>query len=199
MSKIALSGNASGTGTFTIASPDSNSDRTLNLPDNSGTVLTTAGGTLTGALALPAGGLNVGSGQLAVDASGRVTMSSQPMLACWLANTNGTGLGGLFALGQASPNINVGSHFNTTTRVFTCPVAGYYRVSVSASSGDGAQHYIGIAKNGTAITDALLFYTNFTTAACSLIVSCGANDTLGAYSRYNTGLYGAQLSIELIG
>jgi hypothetical protein len=42
MSKIALSGNASGTGTFTIASPNSNSDRTLTLPDNSGTVLTNA-------------------------------------------------------------------------------------------------------------------------------------------------------------
>jgi hypothetical protein len=42
MSKIALSGNASGTGTFTLASPNSNSDRTLNLPDNSGTVLTSA-------------------------------------------------------------------------------------------------------------------------------------------------------------
>jgi hypothetical protein len=42
MSKIALSGNASGTGTFTIASPNSNSDRTLNLPDNSGTVLTSS-------------------------------------------------------------------------------------------------------------------------------------------------------------
>jgi hypothetical protein len=40
MSKIALSGNASGTGTFTIASPDSNSDRTLNLPDSAGTIAT---------------------------------------------------------------------------------------------------------------------------------------------------------------
>jgi hypothetical protein len=40
MSKIALSGNASGTGTFTIASPNSNSDRTLNLPDASGTLNT---------------------------------------------------------------------------------------------------------------------------------------------------------------
>jgi hypothetical protein len=38
MSRIALSGNALGTGTFTIASPNSNSDRTLNLPDSSGTV-----------------------------------------------------------------------------------------------------------------------------------------------------------------
>jgi hypothetical protein len=42
MSKIALSGNASGTGTFTLASPNSNSDRTLNLPDNSGTLLSNA-------------------------------------------------------------------------------------------------------------------------------------------------------------
>jgi hypothetical protein len=38
MSKIALSGNASGTGTFSIAAPNSNSDRTLTLPDAAGTV-----------------------------------------------------------------------------------------------------------------------------------------------------------------
>jgi hypothetical protein len=40
MSKISLSGNASGTGTFTIASPNSNTDRTLTLPDNTGTLVT---------------------------------------------------------------------------------------------------------------------------------------------------------------
>jgi phage-related tail fiber protein len=39
MSKIALSGNASGTGTFTFAAPNSNSDRTLTLPDASGEVV----------------------------------------------------------------------------------------------------------------------------------------------------------------
>jgi hypothetical protein len=50
MSKIALTPNASGTGTFTIASPNSNTDRTLTLPDAAGEILTTAGGTLTGAL-----------------------------------------------------------------------------------------------------------------------------------------------------
>jgi hypothetical protein len=38
MSQVALSGNASGTGTFTIASPNSNTDRTLTLPDATGTV-----------------------------------------------------------------------------------------------------------------------------------------------------------------
>jgi hypothetical protein len=42
MSKIALSPNASGTGVFTIASPSGNTDRTLTLPDEAGTVLTTS-------------------------------------------------------------------------------------------------------------------------------------------------------------
>jgi hypothetical protein len=43
MSKIALTPNISGTGTFTIASPGTSTDRTLTLPDNSGTVLTDSG------------------------------------------------------------------------------------------------------------------------------------------------------------
>jgi hypothetical protein len=48
MSKIALSGNASGTGTFAFAAPGTNTDRTLTLPDATGTVvLTDATQTLT--------------------------------------------------------------------------------------------------------------------------------------------------------
>lgn len=39
MSKVQLQGNVSGTGVFTIASPNSNTDRTLTLPDSSGTLL----------------------------------------------------------------------------------------------------------------------------------------------------------------
>ena len=40
MSKVVIQGNASGTGDFTIAAPNSNTDRTLTLPDAAGTVLT---------------------------------------------------------------------------------------------------------------------------------------------------------------
>jgi len=48
MSLVKVSGNASGTGIFTIASPNSNTDRTLTLPDATGTaVLDTATQTLT--------------------------------------------------------------------------------------------------------------------------------------------------------
>ena len=42
MSKIALTPNASGTGVFTISSPATNTNRTLTLPDEAGTVLTSA-------------------------------------------------------------------------------------------------------------------------------------------------------------
>ena len=38
MSKVAITGNASGTGVFTIASPNSNTDRVITLPDEAGTV-----------------------------------------------------------------------------------------------------------------------------------------------------------------
>jgi hypothetical protein len=42
MSKIALTPNATGTGVFTISSPATNTNRTLTLPDEAGTVLTSA-------------------------------------------------------------------------------------------------------------------------------------------------------------
>ena len=42
MSKVAITGNASGTGTFTIAAPNSNTDWTLTLPDEAGTIVTSA-------------------------------------------------------------------------------------------------------------------------------------------------------------
>jgi hypothetical protein len=43
MSKISLAPDASGTGIFTIASPNSNTNRTLTLPDDTGTIVTNSG------------------------------------------------------------------------------------------------------------------------------------------------------------
>jgi len=42
MSKIAISGASSGTATFTIESPATSTNRTLTLPDNTGTIVTSA-------------------------------------------------------------------------------------------------------------------------------------------------------------
>ena len=76
MSKVAIQGNASGTGVFTLASPATNTDRTLTLPDEAGTVLTSAGALSVNASA-PAASANI-------DASGNLlvgTTSSNPISA----------------------------------------------------------------------------------------------------------------------
>jgi hypothetical protein len=59
MSLVAISGNASGTGTLTIAAPNTNSNYTLTLPQNTGTLLSTTSGKL------PAQVVNVPNGNLA--------------------------------------------------------------------------------------------------------------------------------------
>jgi hypothetical protein len=62
MSLVKVQGNASGTGIFTIASPNSNTDRTLTLPDSSGTLQVSGAaisgttGTFTGLLDISAAG-----------------------------------------------------------------------------------------------------------------------------------------------
>ena len=67
MSKVAIVGDPSGTGTFTISAPNGNTDRTLVLPDEAGTVLTTAG---VPASAMPAGSvIQIVQGQVASEFS----------------------------------------------------------------------------------------------------------------------------------
>lgn len=96
MSKVALEGNVNGTGTFTIASPNSNNSRTMVLPDSAGDlVVTQATQTLsnktfsgaqtfgTASLAEPSGGAPLymarawvnfnGTGTVAIRAAGNVT------------------------------------------------------------------------------------------------------------------------------
>ena len=72
MSKISITPNASGTGVFTIASPATSTDRTLTLPDEAGTVLTSASSlasaNLTGAVTVS--GSNVGIGVVPDAANG---------------------------------------------------------------------------------------------------------------------------------
>jgi len=90
MSKIALTGNASGTGVFTIASPNSNTDRTLTLPDEAGTVLTNTSGvaktgdTMTGALEVQSGS----GSQLKAHLTGVTTLGVGSAIDFQLTQTN---------------------------------------------------------------------------------------------------------------
>lgn len=79
MSKVAIQGDTNGSGVFTIAAPNSNTNRTLTLPDEAGTMLTSASDIPAGNLIgdLPAGiaGLTLLSAVTASNVSG-VTWNS---------------------------------------------------------------------------------------------------------------------------
>jgi hypothetical protein len=137
MSKIALSSNASGTGVFTIASPNSNTDRTLTLPDNTGTLVTNVSGSVSQAM-LAAG--VAGNGPLLV--SGGSTAISVS------ANTSTA-----FTSFAASA-IDTASCFNTANGRFTPTVAGYYHVIASVNYGSNGVTTVAVNasvfKNGAA-------------------------------------------------
>jgi hypothetical protein len=86
MSKVQLQGNVSGTGVFTIASPNSNTDRTLTLPDSSGTI--GLSGAAVARSQLPTGSiLQVVQGS---DTTARSTSSNYPVDSGWTASITPT-------------------------------------------------------------------------------------------------------------
>jgi hypothetical protein len=166
MSKIALSGDASGTGTFTIASPNSNSNRTLTLPDNTGTVLTSASTVAVGQLPaqLSING-SAPSASFAMDSAGRMTTPNQPLFKMTNTSSSGALTGGVWtkvALNNATFDRN--SNCNTSTNRFVAPVAGIYSFSgVVRYNQDSNNISVGatFAVNGSVVVGAAsLFYSN---------------------------------------
>jgi hypothetical protein len=136
MSRIALSGNASGTGTFTIASPNSNTDRTLNLPDNSGTVLTTA------TPGVPVNG---------------------PTFSAIAGSATALSAGALTKVNFSSEQWDTANCYDTGTSRFTPNVSGYYQISstVRADISNNSVLHIYLRKNGNdAVTGSFIAVTS---------------------------------------
>ena len=129
MTKIAISPNVSGTGTFTLTAPDSNTNRTLTLPDEAGTVLS-----------------SVSNIEAQVKTATNAT-GTAPIYACraWV-NFNGTGTVAIRASGNVSSVTRNGTGIYTINFSSTMPDANY---AVSVSNGrpspsfDGQSGYLG--------------------------------------------------------
>ena len=162
MSNVAISGNASGTGVFTIQSPNSNTDRVLTLPDATGTVLTTA------TAGVPVNG---------------------PAFSYYL-NTAQTGISaGVFTKVLYDTQIfNATSSMFSSSR-FTPTVAGYYQINGSINPGGTlTTSLISIFKNGSRYTDGTFFNAvSVNVVTVSGIVYCnGSTDYIELYG-YLTG------------
>jgi len=140
VSKIAIKGADTGTGTFTIESPATNTDRTLTLPDEAGTVLTTSSDVLTSASTINSA--KVKPSGLSYWPSFLVSGSNS---GSWRSYTNGE----ILQFNDKTTNslYDTGGNFNTSTYKFTAPVDGVYSISgsvytlLNASEG-GAAFYI---------------------------------------------------------
>jgi hypothetical protein len=166
MSKIALSGNASGTGTFTIASPNSNSDRTLNLPDEAGTVLTTA------TPGVPVDGPTFRA---------QKTSEQSPLsISAWNKVT------------WPVESWDVGPCFDTANSRFQPSVAGYYQINtiLELSYGSGGPSYWNAAfyKNGAEYGANAIEISDVATITLSdMVYMNGSTDYVEVFVRPNGG------------
>lgn len=150
MSKITLSPHTSGTGIFTVASPNSNTDRTLTLPDSSGTVAT-AESTLA-----------------QFNASG-----SAPVYAAraWV-NFNGTGTVAIRASGNVSSITDNGTGDYTVNFTTAMPDANYApTIAISSIYGSNASAVATVNSDGSNIEVAP------TTTACRVQIEFASSNT----------------------
>jgi len=131
LSKISLQPNASGTGTFTLAAPDSNTNRTLTLPDEAGSVLTDvsdlAAANLTGDVAADriTGALNA--------------TGSAPIYACraWVSFNGETNPITIFDSGNVSSITDDGTGLYVISMTTAMNSTNYAIVSGNSGDGDG--------------------------------------------------------------
>lgn len=133
MSKVAIQGNASGTGTFTIAAPNSNTDRTLTLPDEAGTVLTSG----TPLSSFPSGFAN----GITHITTYRLTADLDPVNNGEIIATSNIEIPDETLYSSLGTEVS----YNTSTGVFTLPTTGLWMVTASATFYSTDDNFVGIA------------------------------------------------------
>ena len=134
---------------------------------------------------------NGGTDALTIDTTGRILQPAKPHFyirgnAGW--KDHGDTLTTYFGSSNAAVEVisNVGSHFNSTTGVFTVPVTGIYQFNIVMyvnETGDVSNYYV-IYKNGAHLNNNFNIYRNTDTdypdhsVSSSISVPLSATDTI---------------------
>ena len=170
MSKIRISPNASGTGNFTIAAPNSDTDRTLNIPDNAGTFITTES--------------NVAPKVPAFQVSSTSTAGlGQNVVTKWPFND------------ISGNDFDTHSYFDTTNYRFTPQIPGYYWFNTIVQTGHSNNNASTVVfielwfyKNGSAYSPQIFFPVNlnlyyFGATKSEVIYLNGSTDYVEVYVK----------------
>lgn len=162
MSKVAIQGNASGTGVFTLASPNSNTDRTLTLPDEAGTIITSGSATV-----LPKG---------------------VPTFSAYLASSGGSIANATFTKLIFDTELwDTNSYFASSR--FTPLIAGYYQINAAYQWSSASAGFITIMRNGNEYKRGeWITVSAQQDHSCSGIVYCnGSSDYIEIYAYQTSG------------
>jgi hypothetical protein len=166
LSIVKVQGNASGTGIFTIAAPNGNTDRTLTLPDNTGTILTT------GTAGVPVNG---------------------PAFSAYASSAQSVNHNTATKIAFQTEEFDTNSCYdNATNYRFTPTVAGYYQVNAGINWGGWTSTYtfVMVFKNGSEIKRGSSVPNNAVglnnTISC-LVYLNGSTDYVEIYGQHNNG------------
>ena len=169
MSKISITPSATGTGVFTIASPATNTDRTLTLPDEAGTVLTSASSIPTSVL------------------TGNIIQNAGPAFSATLTSDQTVSNNTWTKLNFITEVFDTNGNYDSSR--FTPTIAGYYQINLTLWFGGVTSLTRGqaaIYKTGVISTRIVDTATKYGFSGSDLIYCNGSTDYVEAYV-YITG------------
>jgi hypothetical protein len=173
MSKVKIQGNASGTGVVTLTAPNTNTDRTITLPDGTGDI-----GMVTKSTTTPS---SPAAGDMWFDTTTGTTAMKVWSGSDWDTMSNKFSATGGTESTYSSGGVNYKVHTFTSSGTFTTEASGSVDVLIVAGGGGG-----GAGGGGGGGGGGILYGSSYNVSAQNYTVTIGAGGSTHAY--YNAGI-----------